>query len=323
MVRPIPRLQTWQPRPWSHAPSSTPKSRARRVQLVVNPRSGNGLAAAFGQRLACHLRTDRYDVQLLSVANPTRAREEVFRSAHALRCIVAIGGDTTVNEMAAVALELQVPLLPVPAGFGNVFANNFGYRASIPSVLELLERGAIQRVDAGRVAGSVFLANHAFGFTEDVKLAVESAPALPQQRLRRYLQYWRAAARSIVGTPLPALGVEADGRRLADDATMVVVANVPTYRGFLPLTPAASPFDGLLDVFAIPAMSKMRLVALLLAFLVHAPGRWRDVRCRRATRVRVTTSGSVQHDLSVLPDAVPVLLLPAAERVTPRMRLVG
>jgi len=278
---------------------------------VVNPRSGNGLASGFGRRLACHLRTDRYGVQLLSADNPVRAREEVLRSARALRCIVAIGGDATVNEMAAVALELQVPLLPVPAGFGNVFARSFGYRATVASVLELLERGVVRRIDAGRVAHTVFLANHAFGFTEDVKMVVESAPALPQQRLRRYLQYWRAAARSIIGTPLPSLGVEADGRRLADDAAMVVIANVPTYRGFLPLTPAASPFDGLLDVFVVPAMPKARLVALLLAFLVHAPGRWRDVRGGRATRVGVTTGGGVQHDLGVLPDAVPILLLPS------------
>jgi diacylglycerol kinase (ATP) len=323
VVRPITRLETRQPRSWSHAPSSTSSSRPRRIQVVVNPRSGNGLAAGFGCRLACHLHTDRYDVQLLSADNPVRAREEVLRSAHALRCIIVIGGDATVNEMAAVALELQVPLLPVPAGFGNVFARNFGYHATVPSVLELLECGVIQRIDAGRVARRVFLANHAFGFMEDVKMAVETTGALPQRRLRRYLQYWRAAARSIMGSPLPTLGVEADGRRLADDAAMVVVANVPTYRGFLTLTPAASPFDGLLDVFAIPTMPKVRLVALLLAFLAGAPGRWRHVRCGRAARVRVTTSGGVQHDLSVLPAAVPVLLLPSAQSVPPRIRLVS
>jgi diacylglycerol kinase (ATP) len=293
------------------------------VQLVVNPRSGDGVALSFGRRLACHLRTDRYDVQLLSTDDLARAREELLRTGRALRCLIVIGGDDTMSEMAAVGMELQVPLLPVPTGFGNIFARTFGYRATVPSVLELLERGAVRHIDAGRVDRSLFLANHAFGFTEDVKRAVEVAPALPQQRLRRCLHYWRAAAHSLVGTPLPALGVEADGTRLADGAAMVVVANVPAYRGFLPLTPAASPFDGLLDVFVVPAMPKPRLVALLLAFVVRAPGRWQDVRCRRAARVRVTTAGHVQHDLCVLPSAVPILLLPAAGSVSPRMRLAS
>ena len=245
-----------------------------------------------------------------------------MRAGRNVRCLITVGGDHTISEMAAVAMELQVPLLPVPAGFGNMFARSLGYRATVPSVLELLERGAVHRIDAGCVERSVFLANQAFGFTEDVKTAVETA-AVPQQRVRRYLQYWRAAARSIIGTPLPALDVDVDGTRVADGAVMAVVANVPTYHGFLPLTPAASPFDGLLDVFVVPAMPKPRLTALLLAFLVRAPGRWRDVRCRRATRVRVTAAGREQHDLCVLPGAVPVLLLPSIRSVSPRLRLAS
>jgi diacylglycerol kinase (ATP) len=175
----------------------------------------------------------------------------------------------------------------------------------------------------------MFLANQTFGFIRMVQLAVERAPAPAGQRLRRYLDYWRAAARTIAAIPLPALRVEADGVRLADGAAMVVVANVPTFRGFLTMTPDASPFDGLLDVFVVPAMSKPRLVALLLAFLVHAPGRWRPVRCRRAAHVRVMAPGA-ERVLSVLPAAVPVLLprrersvSPAAPRDRVRMPLAG
>jgi diacylglycerol kinase family enzyme len=293
------------------------------VQIVVSPRSGDGLATSFGHRLACHLRTDRYDVQLVRADDPARTRDELLRTRRALWSLIAIGGDYTLNQMAAVAMELRVPLLPVPAGFGNIFARNFGYRATIPAVQELLERGTVHSIDAGRLGHSVFLANHAFGFTEDVKTAVETTPTLPHQRRRRYLQYWRAAARSVVGTPLPALAVDVDGARVAEGAVMVVVANVPTYRGFLPLTPAASPFDGLLDVFVVPAMPKIRLVALLLAFLVQMPGRWRHVRSGRAARVRVTTGDRVKHDLCVLPAAVPVLFLPSARSVSPRLRLAS
>ncbi len=36
-----------------------------------------------------------------------------------------------------------------------------------------------------------------------------------------------------------------DGRVVAVDATLVIVANVKTYGAWLPLTPEASPVDGL------------------------------------------------------------------------------
>jgi diacylglycerol kinase family enzyme len=150
-----------------------------------------------------------------------------------------------------------------------------------------------------------------------VQVAVEMAPVLPQQPWRRYLHYWRAAARLIATVPLPALRVDVDGKRIADAAVMVVVANVPTFRGFLALTPGASPFDGLLDVFVVPAMPKTRLLALLFAFFVHAPGRWRAARYRRGAHVRVTPGGRTPRDLRVLPAAVPLLLPQRLQGVSP------
>jgi diacylglycerol kinase (ATP) len=262
-------------------------------------------------------------VQLIGTDDPARMREQIFRNGRGLQGLVVVGGDATLGEVAGAAMELRVPLLPVPTGADNTFARSLGYQATIPSTLELLERGVVQWIDAGLVGRSLFLSNQAFGFTEDVALAVETAPVAPQHRLRRYLHSWRAAARSVAGTPLPALGVDVDGLHVADGAVMVVVANVPTYRGFVPLTPTASPFDGFLDVFVVPPMTKTRLIALLFAFLVQAPGRWRHVRCRRASRVRVVGPGAVSHELCVLPAAVPVLLRPSSRSLTPRLRLAS
>jgi diacylglycerol kinase (ATP) len=319
-VRPLASLETRQPRASAHR--ATAARAARRVQLVVDPRSGDGLATVLGSRLARQLRTSRYDVQLISADNPTRMREQIFRNGRGLHCLVVVGGDVTLSEVAGAAMELQVPLLPVPAGSGNTFARSLGYQATIPSAVELLERGVVQWIDAGRVGRSLFLSSQTFGFTEDVTPAVETAPAKPQ-RLQRYLHYWRSAARSVAGTPLPALGVDVDGLRVADAAVMVVVANVPTYRGFLPLTPTASPYDGFLDVLVVPPMTKTRLIALMFAFLVQAPGRWRHVRCRRASRVRVFGPGAATHELCVLPAAVPVLLRPSSRSLSPLLRLAS
>jgi diacylglycerol kinase family enzyme len=287
------------------------------VQIVANPRSGDGRALALGRRLAGHLRTNRYDVQLLETDDLARIRQRLRRVGRDLHGVICVGGDYTLNQVAAVAAELEVPLLPVPAGFGNILARNLGYGATPSSVVALLEHGRVQRIDAGSLGKSLFLANHTFGFTNAVQVAVETAAALPQQRWRRYLHYWRAAARLIATAPLPAFRVEVDGARVADAAVMVVVANVPTFRGFLALTPDASPFDGLLDVFVVPAMPKLPLLALLLAFFVHAPGRWGATRYRRGMHVRVTPGGRTPQDLRVLPAAVPLLLPQGHQRVSP------
>jgi diacylglycerol kinase family enzyme len=88
---------------------------------------------------------------------------------------------------------------------------------------------------------------------------------------------------------------------------MAIVANVPTYRTFLPIVTDATPFDGLLDVAVSPARSKSGLVAWLLGTLVRAPGARRNALARRASRVTIS-DGAMTTELRVVPRSVAVLL---------------
>jgi diacylglycerol kinase (ATP) len=240
-------------------------------------------------------------------------RAHLARDARNLACLIVVGGDHTLSELARVANEARVPLLPVPAGFGNIFAGAFGLRPTVAAVTETLERGRTRLVDVGLCGDDLFLSNLGFGFLERVKLAVETSGTLPRRRGLRYRSYLQAAARSIAGVPLPTLSVAVDGQPVAHRAPFAVVANVPTYRTFMPLIPDASPFDGLLDVFVAPEMSKTGLIAWLLGMLVRAPGCQRNVVRRRASQVTIT-EGARRADLVVVPSAVPVLLPDARRR---------
>jgi len=102
--------------------------------------------------------------------------------------------------------------------------------------------------------------------------------------------------------------VEVDGERLPGEAALAIVANVPTYRGFLNLTPLASPLDGLLDVFCVPRTTKLRLVSLLFAALLRPPSGRGPAISRRARRVWLEVEGRASEELTVLPGALPVLV---------------
>jgi diacylglycerol kinase (ATP) len=275
--------------------------------MIANARSGGGHAADIGVHLSEALRRRHHEVQRRLVADIRRVRTQLVQAACGVTCVVGIGGDETLSELARVAQAAHVPLLPVPAGFGNIFAAAFGWRATVPAVLEAVERGRVQTVDAGVCGDSLFLSSQGFGFLEVAKLAVEMSELQPRQRWRRYGSYVHAALQSIVRTPLPTLGVEVDGRALTDRASMAIVANVPTYRTFLPIVTDATPFDGLLDVAVSPARSKSGLVAWLLGTLVRAPGARRNALARRASRVTIS-DGAMTTELRVVPRSVAVLL---------------
>ena len=284
------------------------------VRLVVNPATGDGRGLELGRALLARLQARGHDVLATVAADLSATRRALEQSRKDFGTLVCIGGDRTLDELAPVALERDAVLLPVPAGFGNVFARALGHRADVDSVLATLERGEARWVDVGVTADArdpFFLANHGFGFLHDVQEAVERSGAVPRSRLLRYLAYLRAAVRAVGIGPLPALRVEADGDVLVEDAALVVVANVPTYPGTLLLTPEATPFDGILDVSFVERTTKLGVIARLMATLIGR-GRWTRTLGRRAKHVRVQRNGDATEHVEVQPHALAVLMPPLA-----------
>lgn len=278
------------------------------VEIVVASGSGDGRAVDTAHRVFSRLAARGY-----------AGRVRCFRSADDVRAwargcpltfshLLCVGGDATLSAAAGAAARLAVPLIPVPSGFGNVFARALGHSGRADSIVELIEHGAVRRADVGRVGEEIFLCHRSYGFLEDIQRAVERGRAQPRPRLRRHLAYYAMASRILRDIPLSSIDVEVDGARVAKDSALVTVANVETYRGFLTLTPDASPFDGLLDICIVPRTTKPRLLARLMALLLKLPGRWNGVRLLRGGRVTVTVNDRVREDAHVAASALPVVL---------------
>jgi hypothetical protein len=120
------------------------------------------------------------------------------------------------------------------------------------------------------------------------------------------------ARRFLFTDPLPAIRVEMDGTLLAEDAAVVTVANVETYRGYLSLTPTASPIDGVFDVFVIPRTTRLGVWMRLLKLLLGLAGRWEGVVLGRGRRVRVTAEDGVSEELAVRRGVLPLLIPPGS-----------
>jgi diacylglycerol kinase (ATP) len=178
-------------------------------------------------------------------------------------------------------------------------------------VIELLERGERRRVDVGAVGDDLFLSHRSYGLLEQVQQVAERGRRQPKNRLLRYLWYWSVGRRFLFTARLAGFQVDVDGARVADEAVLVTVANVETYRGFLSLTPAASPIDGMFDVFVIARVGKLRLAWRLLSLLLRLRGRWNGVRIYRGRRVTVITPRR-REVLHTRRRALPLLVPPGA-----------
>jgi diacylglycerol kinase (ATP) len=282
-------------------------SRARSVQIVVTPGSGEGRAMATSGRLQRLLRQGGWDSRLLAFSDLEGIRRWARSVEPDFSHLVAVGGDATLSAAATVAVRRSIPFVPVPNGFGNVFASVFGHEGRAESVVRVLARGEVRKVDVGVSGEEIFLSHKSYGALEQIQAEAERGRQQPRRRLLRHLWYYEVAGRVLFAMPMPRIAVEVDDNPVADDAVLVTVANVETYRGFLPLTPAASPIDGMFDVFLIPRASKLGLARRLVQLGTRSPGRWRGVQLYRGRKVTVTENGR-REELKTWRRALPVLV---------------
>jgi diacylglycerol kinase (ATP) len=283
------------------------------VKIVVTPGSGEGRAMRTAQRLHRALARRGREASIESFSDLAGLTEWARTCTREFAVIVCMGGDATMSAASTAAMRLDVPFVPVPNGFGNIFAGVFGHPQKVRGVLRLLNNGELHRVDVGMAtAGSteeVFLSHRSYGFLEQIQEIAEHGRRQPKRRLLRLLWYVRVAGAFLFTERLASFALEIDGKPVTDDAVLVTVANVETYRGFLALTPTASPIDGLFDVCVIPRVPTVILMFRLLRVMLHVPGRWRGVALYRGRRATVTTPRR-REELDVRRHALPLLVPP-------------
>ena len=281
------------------------------VGVVVTPGSGDGRALGIARRLIRVLRRRGSTVTVEQFDDLDALTEWARTSSPFFAVLFCVGGDATQSAAALLAHRLRIPFVPIPTGFGNLFASVFGHPSSAQRAARLLADGEVRMVDIGMAGDEPFLSHKSYGFIDRVQERVEEGRRQPRGRGRRLLAYYATAIRAVWSTPLTPIAVEVDGAIVASEAVLVTVANVETYRDFLPLTPTASPIDGRFDVFVIPRTSKLGLAWRLFLLKVRLPGRWRGVSLHRGRTVVIGRDGR-RETLRVVRRALPLLLPPGA-----------
>jgi len=286
---------------------STP---SKPIQIIVTPGSGNGRALDTARRLRDALRTRGHRAKLEVFADLDSLHGWAATGESKCSLLISVGGDGTQDTAALAGIRRSVPLLPVPSGFGNLFTRALRQPGRVDRVIDLLEHGEIIDIDVGVRKGQTFVCQESFGLLNDIENAVADA-GRPRARWQRCLAYYQMAAHRLWKMPLTPLRVTVDGRVIAKDAVVVTVANVETYGPWLNLTPAASPIDGLFDVFVMRRASKREILARLLARQLHLPSAIDGASVYRGQRVSVAAPHQATDELSLMPQRLRVVVSPA------------
>jgi len=258
--------------------------------------------------------------------------------------ILIFGGDGTVHRHLAQLVDLQLPVLVVPAGSGNDFARalNLGsVRDSIAAWKKFASSAAnVRTIDLGVIiplASRVAIAEEAeparrplpgtsgyfccvAGCGLDAEVA-RRANQLPRW-LRSHGGYaisFLGALRSFAPLPMNILLPKAEqstefGAHQSKPTVLLACANTPTYGGGMRVAPRAKLDDGKLDICHVTNIDKFKLFCLFPTVYFGRHLSTPEVEYFQAARLRIQT----ERPLDVYADGEYVCQTPVEIAVRPR-----
>lgn len=243
------------------------------ITMIVNPVSGAGRAADIGEKAAAMLRRLKTDFTYLLTEAVGHATELARQAAQRKdETVIAVGGDGTVNEVAAGLIGTETALGIIPAGNGNDFAKALGIPKGWEDALNDLLKHAPRRVDTATANDRVFINISGTGF--DVMVLENMLKA--KRHIHGKLPYLYGIFVTLTRFKSPRMRIEtAEGERIDKPCAHFSVANGQYFGSGIRIMPLSKLDDGMLDVLVIDALSRFRiflnLPALLKGTIVYKP----------------------------------------------------
>ena len=235
-----------------------------KLYFIVNPISGSGRGRRDFARVEALLRERGAAYEAVYSEHPGHAVALARAAVEAgERCIIAVGGDGTVNEVASVLVNTGVVMGVLPFGTGNDLARVAGFPEDPEAAVDTLLAGRTRRMDAGMANDRFFLNVSGFGFDVDVLVNTERY----KEKYNGMLPYLLGIVRTLSHLRRLHLTVTHDGVSESFTGVLVTVGNGQYFGGGMHAVPSADLYDGLFDVLVIKNLSLLRFISLLPCFI--------------------------------------------------------
>lgn len=270
--------------------------------LAINPISGRGNARKRALVAKDYFAGIGISVSLVEGDSLVDFREKfIYQLEHKpISSVVAFGGDGFIHEVIQHIVPRDIPLGVIPCGTGNDFARSIGiYRSTLTQQLNMIARSEPRSIDLGRVGSIWFAAILSSGFDA---LVNERANVMrwPKGRMR----YNIAMIEKIAALRTHSYRMRCDEISLEVEATLVTVANGPSYGGGMNVCPDANLTDGLFDVMVLGKVSRIELLKVFPKVYTGRHVGHPAVSFYRCQKIEIIGSGSSFADgepMSALP----------------------
>jgi YegS/Rv2252/BmrU family lipid kinase len=262
----------------------------KRVMLVINPRSGKGLAPS-ARSVAEHLAKElNVDMDIRVIETPGQgtlfAKEAVAMGADRVICA---GGDGTLNAVAAGLIGTSVAVGIVPLGSGNGYALSLGLPKRTEAAVRQALMGKPGLVDVCYLNEMPFLGTAGIGF--DARVAYR----FDKSKTRGMFGYAKLILQEVLGAPPMPVKLYANGETFDQNVLMVVFCNTREFGNGAVISPGSLPDDGLAEIRMVRKPSFFPLVRAFVQIYTNRADRSSYVLNIPATEATALQGGTLAH----------------------------
>ena len=237
----------------------------KKLLAVINPISGTANKQYIPETITEVMDESKWDVMIRLTQRPGHATDLAKQAIkQGYYGVLAIGGDGTINEVAAALRDSDTALGIIPNGSGNGLARHLNIPIDVKRALEEINNDRIEQFDYCMANQHPFFCTCGVGFDAHVSAKfAESKKRGPMSYLKNTLvEYLRYRSEEY--------SIETADQVLTERAFVIACGNASQYGNNAFITPNASMQDGLIDVTLIQPFTPLDTAVLgILLFTKH------------------------------------------------------
>lgn len=230
-----------------------------RIEAIINPISGVGSKRKIPRMIEqlCSKENCSLNISFTEYAGHA---SELTRNAleDGATCIIAVGGDGTVNEIARAMIHSNAVLGIVPKGSGNGLARELHIPMDARRALDLIAKQHISTIDCCKANGRIFFCTCGVGFDAAV------SQKFANEKRRGSLTYIKNTIEEYLSYKPEPYELLVDNQTIKEKAFLVACGNASQYGNNAFIAPHANIQDGQMDITILSPFTPLDIAPLAI-----------------------------------------------------------
>ncbi|MCD7977414.1 MAG: diacylglycerol kinase family lipid kinase [Tannerellaceae bacterium] len=285
------------------------------IKAIINPISGIGSKRKIPKMLTEISQEENVSLDIVFTEYPGHASEITKKAVEeGIDCIVAVGGDGTVNEIARSMIYSDTILGIIPKGSGNGLARELHIPMDAKKALDLIVKGHVTTIDACKANEKVFFCTCGVGFDAAV------SQKFAEEKHRGSLTYIKNTIEEYLSYKPEPYELWIDSQTVKEKAFLVACGNASQYGNNAFIAPHANIQDGEMDLTILTPFTPLDIAPLAIQLFTKQIDRNSKIRTFKGKEVTIIRQKpGIMHldgepmmadsriDISILPKALKVL----------------